>query len=300
MSGANQGTAEKYHFVADIVNNYPGHSRTNMCVFRSKPTTELPFTVRLLERHPYSSQAFMPMTHGQTRGYLVIVCLSKEDGSPDIDTMKAFIASSTQGINYRQNTWHHPMVALDGVTDFACLVHENGVPDDDCQITTVEEEVIVQLPGFHEIRIPSKIQFNPLFFVPRIIYTFFLLLCIKKYTAPKNNKKQLCMAVIEEICQGKRTFIAVVQSIYANLPIQDHVETKPPPQQQQQEQQPNADEDGDVFFDSVDYEPEEYNVSSRDNGRCWCTLLTLSLVAFTEGSHRVQTKGQPTLCKGRI
>ncbi|KAJ8653695.1 allantoicase [Lichtheimia ornata] len=157
MSGANQGTAEKYHFVADIVNNYPGHSRTNMCVFRSKPTTELPFTVRLLERHPYSSQAFMPMTHGQTRGYLVIVCLSKEDGSPDIDTMKAFIASSTQGINYRQNTWHHPMVALDGVTDFACLVHENGVPNDDCQITNVEEEVIVQLPGFHEVRIPSKI-----------------------------------------------------------------------------------------------------------------------------------------------
>ncbi|KAJ8653694.1 hypothetical protein O0I10_010616 [Lichtheimia ornata] len=49
------------------------------------------------------------------------------------------------------------------------------------------------------------------------------------------------MAVIEEISQ-------------------DPIESKAPQQsQQQQQQQPNADEDGDVFFDSVDYEPEEYN-----------------------------------------
>ncbi|KAI9311435.1 galactose-binding domain-like protein [Dichotomocladium elegans] len=149
VTDANQGTAEKFHFLADIVNRYPKKDgRTNLCVFRCRPARELPFKVKLLERHPYSSQAFIPMTDGKTRGYLVVVCLSKPDGSPDISTMKAFVASSKQGINYRQGVWHHPMIALEYETDFACLVHENGVPDDDCEVTDVDQ-VVVQVPGFH-------------------------------------------------------------------------------------------------------------------------------------------------------
>ncbi|KAG0163875.1 Allantoicase [Apophysomyces sp. BC1015] len=149
VTGANQGTAKKYHHVAEIVNIFPnGNGYTNMCVFRCSPATQLPFVVKLLERHPYSSQFFVPMTDGNTRGYLVIVALNGKDDKPDMSTMKAFIATSKQGVNYRQGTWHHPMIALENETDFAVLVHESGTPQDDCQEVDVPE-IVVQVPGYH-------------------------------------------------------------------------------------------------------------------------------------------------------
>ncbi|KAI8341681.1 allantoicase [Chlamydoabsidia padenii] len=149
ITGANQGTAEKYHKVAQINNLFPNNRGVaNMCIFHCRPTTELPFTIKILERHPYSSQFFVPMSYGQTRGYLVAVALNGADDKPDMSTLKTFIASSTQGVNYHQGVWHHPMVALDDTTDFACFVHESGVPQDDCNVVDVEPHV-VHLPGFH-------------------------------------------------------------------------------------------------------------------------------------------------------
>ncbi|CAO3631884.1 unnamed protein product [Cunninghamella echinulata] len=149
VTGANQGTAKKFHHVAQVNNLFPkGNGKPNMCIFRCKPTTQLPFTIKLLERHPYSSQAFIPMTHGQTRGYLIAVALNGADDKPDMSTLKTFLAKSDQGVNYHQGVWHHPMVALDDETDFAVMVHESGVPEDDCNEVEVEHHV-VHLPGFH-------------------------------------------------------------------------------------------------------------------------------------------------------
>ncbi|KAI9279081.1 ureidoglycolate hydrolase-domain-containing protein [Sporodiniella umbellata] len=145
---ANQGTASKFHNVAQVINQFPqGDGKPNLCIFRCQPTQQLPFTVKLLERHPYSTQAFIPMTSGGTRGYLVVVALNGIDDRPDMSTLRAFIASSTQGISYRQGVWHHPMIALDCVTDFAVLVHENSEPQDNCNEVNVPY-VIVRVPGF--------------------------------------------------------------------------------------------------------------------------------------------------------
>lgn len=149
VTSANQGTAEKHHGVAQVQNNFPnGAGKINMCVFHCRPTNELPFTVKLLERHPYSSQAFIPMTDGKTRGYLVIVALNGKDDKPDMSTLKAFIATTKQGINYGPGVWHHPMVVLEHEADFACIVHESGVPQDDCNEVDTPH-VIVQVPGYH-------------------------------------------------------------------------------------------------------------------------------------------------------
>ncbi|CAO3599101.1 unnamed protein product [Absidia cylindrospora] len=149
ITSANQGTASKYHKVAQVNNVFPeNRGVANMCIFHSKPTTELPFTVKILERHPYSSQFFVPMTYGQTRGYLVAVALNGADDKPDMSTFKTFIASSVQGVNYHQGVWHAPMVTLEAPTSFACFVHESGVPEEDCNVVDVDPHV-VHLPGFH-------------------------------------------------------------------------------------------------------------------------------------------------------
>lgn len=149
FTSANQGTAEKYHQVAQVTNTFPqNNGKVHMCVFHCRPTNELPFTIKLLERHPYSSQAFIPMTDNKTRGYLVAVALNGKDDKPDMSTLKTFVASSTQGISYNAGVWHHPMVALEYPTDFAVVVHESGVPQDDCNEVEVPH-VVVQVPGYH-------------------------------------------------------------------------------------------------------------------------------------------------------
>jgi ureidoglycolate lyase len=117
---ANAGTAQRFNNVAALENLRPG-AAPNLCVFRVQPAAANPFPVRMLERHRHSTQAFMPMAASR---YLVVVCGGGE--APDLSTLKAFIASGSQGVTYKPGTWHHPLIALDRQTDFACLVYEDG------------------------------------------------------------------------------------------------------------------------------------------------------------------------------
>ena len=110
------------------------------------------FRVRLLERHPYSSQMFIPI-NCQKR-WLIVVALPfsesesdvdcREEGraGPDMSTLKAFMASENQGINFAAGIWHHPLIALESATDFACVVFEDGT-NDDCHIIEMGEEVVL-------------------------------------------------------------------------------------------------------------------------------------------------------------
>ncbi|KAI8826952.1 ureidoglycolate hydrolase [Fimicolochytrium jonesii] len=161
---ANQGTAKRFNHIgrhvrktAQITNlrNKANPAQPNLCVFRCAPTPVLPFPMKLLERHKFSSQFFVPMTPNQdgARGYLVIVCLNDPvRDKPDYRTLKAFVASTTEGINYSAGCWHHPMIALERVTDFCVLVYERRelreAPDEDCEEEFLAEECIIEVDGF--------------------------------------------------------------------------------------------------------------------------------------------------------
>jgi ureidoglycolate lyase len=75
-----------------------------------------PLTVKTMEQHPHSAQFFSPLSCNR---YLVAVCPSWSDGSPNVENMVAFIARHGQGVVYRRNVWHHPMVALGSSAVFA-------------------------------------------------------------------------------------------------------------------------------------------------------------------------------------
>lgn len=124
-ASANQGTATRFNFAAELVNQRPD-ARANLAVFRALPAS-LPLRVRLLERHPRSSQMFVPM---RAPRYAVMVALADAAGAPDLATLRAFECASAQGINYRVGVWHHPIVALDAPSDFVMLAWEDGTPDD--------------------------------------------------------------------------------------------------------------------------------------------------------------------------
>jgi ureidoglycolate lyase len=88
----------------------------------------LPFSVEILERHPYSAQTFVPLHAGR---YLVAVTASLPDGQPDLAGLRAFMASGRQGISYRLGVWHHPLTVLDGAGEFTVMMSLTGDGDDD-------------------------------------------------------------------------------------------------------------------------------------------------------------------------
>jgi ureidoglycolate lyase len=121
----NQGTARRWDCMTAITNLRGTNASLNVSLFRCASRRDFPVTVGLLEKHPLSTQVFVPMNAGR---YLVIVALG--DDTPDLTTLMAFVASGTEGVSYRLGVWHHPMIALDHETDFACLVWEDGSSDD--------------------------------------------------------------------------------------------------------------------------------------------------------------------------
>lgn len=138
----NQGTARRFDRLAALENLRPGTAALNVSVFRCDPRHGGPIPVALLEKHPASTQVFIPMS---ARRYVVIVALGGD--RPDLATLAAFIASGAQGISYSPGVWHHPMIALDAEVDFACLVHEDGSGDDCAEVAFAEaERPVVVIP----------------------------------------------------------------------------------------------------------------------------------------------------------
>jgi ureidoglycolate lyase len=109
----NEGTTERYHDLANV-DVYDQGGRPLINVFRGQPR-RLPFEVKMVERHPLGSQAFIPLDQ---RPYAVIVAQGAE---PHPDGLRAFITRGWQGVNYAKGVWHHPLIALETVSDFVVV-----------------------------------------------------------------------------------------------------------------------------------------------------------------------------------
>lgn len=58
----------------------------------------------------------------------------KGRGLPDLNGIKAFVCRGDQAVTYGVGTWHAPMVVLgEGPIEFVVVMHENGVPLEDCE-----------------------------------------------------------------------------------------------------------------------------------------------------------------------
>lgn len=118
---ANQGTARRHDWIAQLTSSRP-EAKPNLAVFRSVAKT-LPFEVRLLERHPCSTQLFVGLV---CQRFMVVVCPEDARGEPDLAGLRAFVCGPGQGVNYRAGVWHHPIIALDAPADLLMLAWEDG------------------------------------------------------------------------------------------------------------------------------------------------------------------------------
>lgn len=141
---ANMGTAKRFNRTTTVANLRPQSATPNICVFQCQPQIapgDTAFAVKILERHAHSTQAFFPM-RGAER-YLVVVCLGGDQ--PDLATLRAFVANNAQGITYKPGVWHHPLIAMEHATDFACVVWEDGTAGD-CDVVQLPTPSVITIP----------------------------------------------------------------------------------------------------------------------------------------------------------
>ena len=129
----NQDTTERFHDLADIdVKTQDGYPLIN--IFRGQPRPH-PIEIRMMERHPLGSQAFIPL---QNKPYLVVVAPTGEKVTRN--DLRAFIADGNQGVNYKRNLWHHPLLVLEDSHEF-----DRGGEGENCVEEWFEEKSFAQL-----------------------------------------------------------------------------------------------------------------------------------------------------------
>lgn len=101
----NNGSTKRYHELAKAdVEEQGGNAIISIFV---ADTLEYPLNIKMLERHPLGSQAFIPMLGNS---YLVVV--APKGNTPKVDKIRAFLTNGKQGVNYHKGVWHHPILSL--------------------------------------------------------------------------------------------------------------------------------------------------------------------------------------------
>lgn len=143
----NGGTTQRFHDLAAVETR--GQARGGISIFRGQ-AREFPMEIRMLERHPKGSQAFMPL---QGRPYLVVVAPNDKNDEPDLSQIRLFYATANQGVNYCLGTWHHPLLALQATSDFLVVdrIGDGHNCDEfffsDEKVMTIAQDLLVEFDG---------------------------------------------------------------------------------------------------------------------------------------------------------
>lgn len=131
----NEGSTERYHDLGkvEITDSKP----VLMSISRSDPCN-IPMDITLLEKHPLSTQAFIPMN-----GERFVVIVAEPGDDIPAKTLRAFITNGKQGVNYHRDVWHHPIFAFKEKTDFL-TVDRGGA--DNCIIKNLSEPCQIVFP----------------------------------------------------------------------------------------------------------------------------------------------------------
>lgn len=128
----NYGYTQRFHDLARLDLTAAGGAPL-VSLFRSAPLPR-PIAVKVMERHPLSSQAFFPL---DDRPYLVVVAAR---GEFRVENLRAFLAAPRQGVNYHAGVWHHFSLALDAPSEF--LVIDRGGSEKNCDEIFLDAENI--------------------------------------------------------------------------------------------------------------------------------------------------------------
>lgn len=134
----NFGTAARRNDAGTLEHDRP-HARPNLATFCCEPWSRFPVVATSMEKHPRSSQLFVPM---KVARYLVVV--APGDAAPEVEGLRAFVASAGQGVIYRPNVWHMPLIVFEDRAEFVMLVWEDG-SQEDCVVANLSEPIEIDV-----------------------------------------------------------------------------------------------------------------------------------------------------------
>ena len=110
----NDGYAKKYPDLAEI-DTQEDSGKTALNIFIAKKRL-FPLKIEMLEKHPFFSQAFIPI---DDTPFLVVV--APVSARPRINDIEVFISSGEQGINYARGVWHFPLISIKDDANFVVI-----------------------------------------------------------------------------------------------------------------------------------------------------------------------------------
>ena len=140
----NNARFERFNDLAAVDVGVATGGRTAISIARCRTATSFPIPLDMLERHPDSSQTFMPLSR-----FAFVVVVAPAGESVDPGEIAAFVSNGRQGINYHKGVWHMPMVATQPGQEF--LVIDRGIDhgDDkakgpDCEEYYLAEPILLE------------------------------------------------------------------------------------------------------------------------------------------------------------
>ena len=100
----NDGYAKRFDNLCRI-NTSSKKGKTIMSIFSAKKR-KFPMNIKMMEKHPLGSQAFVPMNETT---FLVFV--APKGKRPNTKKIESFIVPKQTGINYKPGIWHFPLIS---------------------------------------------------------------------------------------------------------------------------------------------------------------------------------------------
>jgi ureidoglycolate lyase len=134
----NDARFERCHDLANVDVAEAG-GRAAISIARCRTATTFPHRVRLVERHPHGSQAFIPL-----EPFSFVVVVAPAGDTVDATELRAFVTNGAQGVNYHKGVWHMPLIALQAGQQF--LIVDRQPAADNCEEFVLADPLTLQAP----------------------------------------------------------------------------------------------------------------------------------------------------------
>ena len=114
----NEKTTKSFYDLVDI-EVYGEDNQCRVNIFKSIKRT-FPLEINMLENHPLSSQAFIPL---QKTNFIVVVAPISD--KPNLNLIEAFHILPEEGINFKPKVWHFPLIATEN-SNFVTIDKKNS------------------------------------------------------------------------------------------------------------------------------------------------------------------------------
>ena len=137
----NDGYADRFHNLADV-DLTEADGKPLLSIFRARPRPR-PLQVDMMERHPMSSQAFIPLSDtpflvlvapavAQEVDIVMLVLVAPAGEAPSPENLTLFCTNGCQGVNFARGVWHFPLLVEKVDQEF--LVVDRGGPEQNCDL----------------------------------------------------------------------------------------------------------------------------------------------------------------------